>query len=68
MLTKVTKVSLLVVLEGQPHGSLEMGEAVVVCIDEVKGQGPLDGAASFARGCTYHTVPPNTNKHSVMVR
>lgn len=52
-------VLILVMHESQSHGTVKVGKAMVVSIDEVKGQGPLDWTASSARSSTYETGPIN---------
>lgn len=55
------KVLILVMHESQPHGTMKVGKAMVVSIDEVKGQGPLDWTAPLARSSTYQTGPITIN-------
>lgn len=46
-----------VMQESQAHGSLEVSQAVVVGVDEVKGQRPLDGTTASAWSGTYQAAP-----------
>lgn len=45
----------LVVGKGQSHGSMKVSEAVVVRVDKVKGERPLDGTTASSWGGTYQT-------------
>lgn len=47
----------LVMHESQAHGALKVSKAVVVSIDEVKGQGPLDRTTASAWSSTYQAGP-----------
>lgn len=49
--------------ESQSHGTVKVGKAMVVSVDEVKGQGPLDWTAALARSSTYQTGPTTINMH-----
>lgn len=49
--------------ESQSHGAMKMSKAMVVSIDEVKGQGPLDWTTALAWSSTYQTGPITTNTH-----
>lgn len=54
-------VLILVMHESQSHGTMKVGKAMVVGIDEVKGQGPLDWTAASTRSSTYQTGPTRIN-------
>lgn len=60
MIQKIVYV--LVMLESQSHGSLEVSEAMIVGINEVKGEGPLDRTAASAWSSTYQAELITTNK------
>lgn len=47
--------AVLVVGKGQSHGSMKVSEAVVVRVDKVKCERPLDGTAASSWGGTYQT-------------
>ena len=46
---------ILVMQKSQSHRAMKVSKAVVVSIDEVKGQGPLDGTTTSAWSSTYQT-------------
>lgn len=46
-------VCVLVMLESKSHSSLEVSEAMIVGINQVKGEGPLDWTAASAWSSTY---------------
>lgn len=50
-----------VMWESQSHCTMKVSEAMVVSVDEVKSQGPLDWATSLAWRSTYHTGSIKTN-------
>jgi len=45
-------VVVLVMQESQSHGAVKVSKAVVVSVDEVKGQGPPDWTTASARRST----------------
>lgn len=53
-------VGILVMTESQSHCPMKVSQAVIVGIDEVKGQGPLDGTASMSWWSPYQTGPVTT--------
>lgn len=66
MIQKIVYV--LVMLESQSHGSLEVSEAMIVGINEVKGEGPLDRTAASAWSSTYQAELITTNTSQVLER
>ncbi len=49
--------------ESQSHGALKVSQAMVVSIDEIKGQGPLDWTTASAWSSTYQAGPVTINTH-----
>lgn len=49
--------------ESQSHGALKVSKAVVVSIDEVEGQGPLDWTTALAWSSAYQAGPITINTH-----
>lgn len=54
--------------ERQSHGPVKVSKAVIVSIDEVKGQGPLDWTAATSRWSTYQTGPVTVLNSSSLCR
>lgn len=48
--------------ESQSHGCMKVSKAMIVSIDEVKGQGPLDGTAATSWWSTYQAGPVTTSR------
>lgn len=47
--------------ESQSHCPMKVSEAMIIGIDEVKGQGPLNWTAATSWWSTYQTGPVTTN-------
>lgn len=54
-------VGILVVQEGYSHRPVKVSKAMIVSIDEVKAQGPLDWTATTSWWSTYQTGPVTTS-------
>lgn len=52
---------ILVVQEGQSHRPMKVSKAMIVSVDEVKAQGPLDWTAATSWWSTYQTGPVTTS-------
>ena len=57
--------AILVMQKSQSHGALKVSEAVVVGVDEVKGQRPLDRTTASAWRGTYKAGPITINSHHI---
>ena len=51
--------------ESQSHGALKVSKTVVVSIDEVEGQGPLDWTTALAWSSAYQAGPITINTHHI---
>lgn len=54
---KANILGILVMHESQSHRSMKVSKAMIVSIDEVKGQGSLDWTAATSWWSTYQTGP-----------